>query len=133
MLWESLPLKAGIPDKEETVAAPPSAKAAETEPLAAIPKHDDKIAAAAEALKMDSKISSKPKKAEEPTVEPAMARTADEPDEASENVDDLLAAVEAMRAKRPGLRARKVAPSPEEMNRRKQQLQETIGRILATL
>lgn len=133
MLWESLPLKAGIPDKEETVAAPPPAKAAETEPLAGVPKHDDKIAAAAEALKIDSKGSIKPKKAEEPSVEPAKSRTADEPDEASENVDDLLAAVEAMRAKRPGLRARKVAPSPEEMNRRKQQLQETIGRILATL
>jgi hypothetical protein len=53
--------------------------------------------------------------------------------ETAENVDDLLAAVEAMRAKRPGLRARKLAPSAEEMNRRRLQLRETVGRILASL
>ena len=53
--------------------------------------------------------------------------------EVAENVDDLLAAVEAMRAKRPGLRARKTPPSPEEMNRRRLKLRETVGRILASL
>ena len=74
--------------------------------------------------------------AKKETPKPAPAQPAQEtkPDvEDSDNVDDLLAAVEAMRAKRPGLRARKMAPSPEEMDRRKQQLRETVGRIWASL
>jgi len=49
------------------------------------------------------------------------------------NVDDLLAAVEELRTRRPGVRARKKPPSPEELKRRRQELRENLGHILASL
>jgi hypothetical protein len=49
------------------------------------------------------------------------------------NVDDLLAAVEELRTRRPGVRARKKPPSPEELKRRRQDLRENLGRVLASL
>ena len=78
--------------------------------------------------------SSKVVKKTVPIAAPEKRTLPEEPEtEAADNVDDLLAAVEAMRAKRPGLRARKLPPSVEEMDRRRLQLRETIGRILASL
>ena len=69
-----------------------------------------------------------------PVVAPEKVLVKIDPEtERTENVDDLLAAVESMRAKRPGLRARKLAPSAEEIDRRRLQLRETVGRILASL
>lgn len=125
MLWESLPLRAGLMTVESPVpAAPEKAKPA---------------VAATDSVATPKPAESKPSttaKPEPPRVAAAetMPTAAKEPtDEAGESVDDLLAAVEAMRAKRPGLRARKVAPSAEEMNRRKDQLKQTVGRILASL
>ncbi len=90
-----------------------------------------------EAKKKDvpvEKADSKAIKVEVPVAEPEEVSSKEEPEVApAENVDDLLAAVEAMRAKRPGLRARKLPPSAEEMDRRRQQLCETVGRILVSL
>jgi hypothetical protein len=54
-------------------------------------------------------------------------------EDAADNVDDLLAAVEAMRNNRPGLRARKSPPSAQEIAQRQSQLCQTVGRILASL
>ena len=84
---------------------------------------------------VETVASSKPAAKQSPAVEPVRESESKAPEEdvPAENVDDLLAAVEAMRAKRPGLRARTAAPSAEEMDRRKEQLRETVGRILASL
>ncbi len=134
MLWASLPIKAGLLNEEESppVEAP-------------VRKLDEKPAAIAETLKVNAApvekkavsvavVSSKVVKAETPAVTlDKMSSKVDSEPQVSENVDDLLAAVEAMRAKRPGLRARKSAPSIEEMGRRRLQLHETVGRILASL
>jgi hypothetical protein len=136
MLWESLPLKAGLVVEEasqETVQ--------EKQPEAIVAKKPavsetgpDAIAAKEKAVvkkTASSKSTSIKPSADEPVQE--LEPEAPEENGMSEKVDDLLAAVEAMRAKRPGLRARKTAPSAEEMLQRKAQLRETIGRILATL
>ena len=48
------------------------------------------------------------------------------------NVDDLLAAVDELRTRRPGVRARKKPPSPDELKRRRQELRGNLGRILAS-
>ena len=125
MLWSSLPLKAGIVVEEEDEAPAPT-KQPEPEPA---PEPAAKTKASTDELAQALKAEAKKE-----TPKPAPAAPAAKPGpENNENVDDLLAAVEAMRAKRPGLRARKIAPSPEEMDRRKQELRENVGRILASL
>jgi len=124
MLWASLPLKAGLPDEVDVKpVATPAEKLAEKKEAPA-KKKDAPV----------KKADSKAVKVEVPVAEPEKVASKEEPEVApAENVDDLLAAVEAMRAKRPGLRARKMPPSAEEMDRRRQQLCETVGRILASL
>ncbi len=133
MLWASLPLKSGLSDQEE----PPSVE---------VPAQEVNVKAP-EKVEVSKDRAVPVKKTVAPVVEnnkvvkqePSVAVVDDvmtdaEPEaETAENVDDLLAAVEAMRAKRPGLRSRKLAPSAEEMNRRRLQLRETVGRILASL
>jgi len=134
MLWASLPIKAGVSREGEPppVVAPVQKKQekaaanVETTKSKATPVEGKKYVAAV--------ASSGTVKKEAPVVVPDPVATKSDPEpETAENVDDLLAAVEAMRAKRPGLRARKSAPSAEEMDRRKLQLRETIGRIWASL
>jgi hypothetical protein len=44
-----------------------------------------------------------------------------------------LAAVEALRARRPGVHPRRNPPSPDELRRRRQELLTNVGRILASL
>jgi hypothetical protein len=129
MLWASLPLKAGLSHEEEVApVATPQKQAAPrpVEPVKPAPS-PEKNASSANPISNDLEVEKAP--AQSVNVPPQVAP---EP-ESTENVDDLLAAVEAMRAKRPGLRARKTPPSPEEMNRRRLKLRETVGRILASL
>ena len=129
MLWASLPLKTGLSQKEAVApAATPQQQAAPrpVEPVKPAPS-SKKNASSVNPVSSDLKVEKAP--AQSVNVAPQVAP---EP-ESTENVDDLLAAVEAMRAKRPGLRARKSPPSPEEMNRRRLKLRETVGRILASL
>ncbi len=52
---------------------------------------------------------------------------------AESDVDDLLAAVESMRAKRSELRTCKKTLSVQEIGKRRIQLRETLGRILSSL
>ncbi len=129
MLWASLPLKAGLSQKE--VVAPPAtpqkqASPRAVEPTKPAPSPEKKVSSVSPT---SNGLEVKKAPAQSVNVTP---KVAPEP-ESTENVDDLLAAVEAMRAKRPGLRARKTSPSPEEMNRRRLKLRETVGRILASL
>jgi len=129
MLWASLPLKTGLSQKEAVApAATPQKQVAPrpVEPVKPTPS-PEKNASSANPISNDLEVEKVP--VQSVNVPPQVAP---EP-ESTENVDDLLAAVEAMRAKRPGLRARKTPPSPEEMNRRRLKLRETVGRILASL
>lgn len=112
LLWESLPLRKGcLPGGKAPVVKPaqptPPARAA-----VSAPRQD-------------------PFRIADPSVA-AAAKVADTPPPA-EAVDDLLAAVEALRAGRPGMRPRKKVPGPEELRRRRQELTANIGRILASL
>jgi hypothetical protein len=132
MLWASLPLKTGLSKKE--AVAPVATPQKQTAPRPVEPAKPvkptpspEKNASSANPISNDLEVKKTP--AQSVNVTPQVAP---EP-ETTENVDDLLAAVEAMRAKRPGLRARKTPPSPEEMNRRRLKLRETVGRILASL
>ncbi len=141
MLWASLPIKAGLPKEEEPApVAVPVQKAAE-KPAANIAATRVEATqtgtpAKKKAVTPAKVASSQAARQAAPAVEAAKKTQPAQPEpetEAANNVDDLLAAVEAMRAKRPGLRARKSPPSAEEMGRRRLQLRETIGRILASL
>ena len=132
MLWASLPLKPGLSQQEEVApAATPHKQAAPrpvepAQPVKPAPSTEKKASSASQT---SNGLQVKKTPAQSDNVPPQVAQ---EP-ESTENVDDLLAAVEAMRAKRPSLRARKTPPSPEEMNRRRLKLRETVGRILASL
>lgn len=127
LLWASLPIQTGLPAESE----PPSATAAKRKaekPSAKVQavqhENNETTASGASGQAVMNESVVKPGKAD-PKVEPIPL--------AAENVDDLLAAIEAMRAKGPGLRASKPAPSAEEITRRRLQLRETVGRILASL
>jgi hypothetical protein len=134
MLWASLPMKAGLSEEEGPAPDEVPAPKTKEKPVA---KVEAASAKATPVVKKEASVAvtvSKAVKEVAPVVAPVEAAPKAEPKtETTENVDDLLAAVEAMRAKRPGLRARKSAPSVEEMDRRRLQLRETVGRILASL
>ena len=136
MLWESLPLKSGL-DDETAHAEDVQTKPAEA-PVAVQPAVTDAASGTTSEEKMaavETLSNSKPSAKQTPDAEPVRKSEpkVEEANATAENVDDLLAAIETMRAKRPGLRARKAMPSAEEMSRRKEQLRETVGRILASL
>ena len=130
MLWESLPLMAGLPktgvetadsgQPGEDIQADPEEL---TETVELAPDAPNQ-----EAAGRDQATASAVSASSGGTAESAMA---DVP--AGANVDDLLAAVEAMRAKRPGLRPDRAVPTPAEINRRKDDLRQLVGRILASL
>jgi hypothetical protein len=114
LLWEALPLQKGcLAEGKSPVARVPSSPAAKaTVPPPAATREDSF------------------KVAPSPVAVPATVTMSSAP---VAEVDDLLAAVEAMRAGRPGVRPRKKIPSPEELRRRRQELSANVGRILASL
>ena len=136
MLWESLPLKAGL-DVETASSEPTQTKPSVTITVEkpAVSRVDTSSTSTKKKPVVETVASIKPAAEQTPVVEPVRESEPKTPEEdvPSENVDDLLAAVEAMRAKRPGLRARTTAPSAAEMDQRKEQLRESVGRILASL
>lgn len=136
MLWESLPLMSGLQQEEvqEKPAAAASKKAAD-KPVASGAATGTAPAPQTPPTPTPTPVAvSSPVKAAMPATPPVeVAAKAKVPLETPDNVNDLLAAVDAMRAKRPGLRARRTPPSTEEMERRRLQLRETVGRILASL
>ncbi|MCM2263676.1 MAG: hypothetical protein NDI73_00630 [Desulfuromonadales bacterium] len=124
MLWSSLPLQNGLQEAEKST--PPKAAAAtpvQKAPPAVMP-------AVPKIALPDEKIVPAVTVAEQRQQEDLPAET-----EANgqANVDDLLAAVEELRTRRPGVRSRKKPPSPDELNRRRLELRESVGRILASL
>lgn len=135
-LWEALPLKKSLENKSsspEPLQSKPSAAAAAEKSASRATEQGSTVAkkqpAAANAS--SSKPVTKQSSAEKSGPETQPETPAD--NTLSENVDDLLAAVEAMRAKSTTLRTHKTVPSAEEIKARKEQLRETVGRILATL
>lgn len=134
MLWVSLPIKSGLANEEEPPPATVLVEKIQEKPVAKVEATKAKAASVSEKKAVAAVAKSGAAKKEAPVLAPDPVVTKADPEpETTENVDDLLAAVEAMRAKRPGLRARKAAPSAEEMDRRRLQLRETVGRILASL
>ncbi len=159
LLWDSLPLKAGVEPAEDEpkatevkVVKPPAvaAKAEEAKTVEAkapvVPPPAPGPVASAPAKRVAAPpVVAEPAAVQTPATPetktavpapPAAAKPAapkpTTPD-ATEAVDDLLAAVSALRANRPGLRARKTPPPPEELDRRRKEFRENMGRILASL
>ena len=114
MLWDSLPLRKGGLVVEKAVPAkgaqPPAPGGPATPPAKKRP----------------------PIRSEDPFGMLADLQAPPPPEGVAE-VDDLLAAVEALRTRRPGMRPRKKIPTPEELRRRRQELYANVGRILASL
>ncbi len=133
MLWSSLPLQKGLqPQKESSAEVTQDVKPHAEKP---VPQAEDAPQVEADAPVVAAKNGSVARKPTPPSDANNLNSGQDEAPAETDagKVDDLLAAVEAMRAKRPGLRARRTPPTPEEMNRRRQQLRESVGRILASL
>ena len=135
-MWESLPLKKGLLDKESSPGSLPtktSGAVAAKKPAAGVTDHSS-IAAKQQAV-VETTARNEPVTKQSSTGEPVLETEPEAAEEnaISDNVEDLLAVVEAMRAKSNSLRARMTVPSAEEMKQRKEQLRETVGRILATL
>ena len=145
MLWSSLPLQKGITVPERV--AGPKALPASTETVALEPPQPAKkqvkqefvenlqvpvhLTAESEFLKGDIPAGESPRPVAA-RAEPAVETDAVAETEGQGNVDELLAAVEALRTRRPGVRARKKAPSSDELRRRRHELRENIGHILAS-
>ncbi len=131
-LWASLPIKTGLAGERELLSEAATEKITD-EKLAAKSREREVETVQKEATEAEASLVSG--QAIKGTFVAGSDKITPELEQGSEteNVDELLAAVEAMRAKRPGSRARKLPPSTEEMERRRQQLRETVGRILASL
>ncbi len=122
MLWKSLPLFLGC-TVEETSDVP--AEPAKVD----LPPKKKKTSV----QEPEKKAVASP--APEPRVQQAEPElsSGDAPKETAEGVDELLAAVENLRARRPGVASRKKPPSPAEMKKRCLEFKENLGRILASL
>lgn len=135
LLWSSLPLQTGVKPADLSPAEKPAAAVAtKQQPVPAEPARNDALAVRPAPTARPS-----PDAAADDQVDDRASGIAREEtsitgvkDEQGD-VDDLLAAVEALRARRPGVRARKKPPSPEELKRRREELCENIGRIWASL
>jgi hypothetical protein len=130
MLWASLPLATGLQD--EAAGAPAKKTTVPAETSSEKPGGD--AAVHKKPTPADSEVPVQVSGQEPVREAPAFDAPGDTPvADAAENVNDLLAAVEALRNKRPGLRARKTLPSAQEIAQRRLQLCQTVGRILASL
>lgn len=133
LLWSSLPLQNGLPEAETGVPPKVTPAAPQLKAAAAAPVQEPSLAVRPTAPK------STPPEEKPAPVAPVTEHKKPEslPVEAEindqANVDDLLAAVEELRTRRPGVRSRKKPPSPDELNRRRLELRESVGRILASL
>lgn len=139
MLWESLPLCRGLVESGQAPASPASGSAAAVSQPAARPPEPEKAEAAdsgqiaAAGLKSSAPRQTVARTATEPTPDATADAPAAGPAEQPERVDDLLAAVEGLRAKRPGLAQRKKPPTPDEIRIRRKELSEKLGHLLASL
>ena len=136
LLWSALPLQRGVRDSAAgaQAEAPPARQPPRRLPAKpAAPAATVLPGAAAKA----SAVTNAPpltNSARETTKQPVPPPAADEQvQRAQANVDELLAAVEELRTRRSGLHARRPPPGPEELQRRRLELRESLGRVLAAL
>jgi hypothetical protein len=135
MLWASLPLQKGVVAAEKSLPSKPRP----VEPTPPQPK-TAALPATPEPLQVTPAIVTVPNVplAEAAPTAAASERPPEGPSAEADkseatDVDELLAAVEGLRTRRPGVRTRKRPPSPEELKRRRQELRENLGRVLASL
>jgi len=145
MLWESLPLQRGIDLAEKPAAPeiPSSLDSADSKPPTGtpLPAGGDKTVVKSGAEKQSDKSgkSDKPDRQGKPDelsqVSTPVGTGAENNNaaEAEDKVDELLAAVQSLRARRPGLPSRKRQPKPEEIIQRRLKFKENLGHILSSL
>jgi len=142
MLWESLPLSQGVdggqqpepspqqpaPVKQVVESIKPAATAPPPSPPSVKPAPSQPLPAAAPVVPA-------PPVVEEitPLEQPISLDEVESGPEIDDSVDDLLAAVEALRAKRPGMQTRRRNLKPAEIQKRRIELRQNLGRILASL
>lgn len=133
LLWSSLPLQNGLAETE--MSALPKAAPVSPQPKAAaeLPVQEPSLAVRSPAPKIILAEEPPAAVATAPEREKPGSQAADADAGGQVNVDDLLAAVEELRTRRPGVRSRKKPPSPEELHRRRLEMRENVGRILASL
>ena len=135
LLWSALPLQSGVQGDAPGIQPKPTPARLSPRRLAVTPAAAADQPLPAAAAKMPATASALP--AAEPHREPG--RQPDPPpadareQRAQANVDELLAAVEELRTRRSGIHARRTPPGPEELQRRRHNLRESLGRILASL
>ncbi len=133
MLWSALPLQSGLAvggDRPAPAVAKKGgrAPAATAEPAPAVPLQAESAPEPA-GVPASSPAPSAPAP---PSIDAAPSAAA-LVDEEPCSVDDLLAAVEALRTQRTGPRLRRRPPGREEVQRRRRALTANLGRILASL
>lgn len=133
MLWNALPLVTGLDEGEAPAAAAGSGRNESSRPGSRRVEGDGEPVAPKEsstpAAPAGNDAAPQP---EGPAAGKTSPAAAAKPDPAQE-VDDLLAAVDALRNRRSGLRTRRAPPSAPELARRRSDLCHAVGRILASL
>jgi hypothetical protein len=134
MLWSSLPLGAGLQEETPPLEAAAAGRKGSARTAAAVSSQTD--SQPTEPSRQVVETGDAPSgTADPPPAGKVAVQPRDEPvpqTEAEDKVDDLLAAVEALRNRGSGPRARRSPPSAQELARRRSDLCITVGRILAS-
>ena len=135
MLWASLPLQKGVVAAEKSLPSKPRpVEPASPQPkTAALPATPEPLPITAAIVTVSSVPVAEAAPTAAASAPPPEGPSAEADRSESTDVDELLAAVEGLRTRRPGVRTRKRPPSPEELKRRRQELRENLGRVLASL
>lgn len=136
LLWSALPLQHGV--QGSAAGAQADAPPARQPPrrLPAKPAAPAAPALPATAAKASAVTDAPPLvNPERETIrQPVSPPAADEQGQrAQANVDELLAAVQELRTRRSGLHARRPPPGAQELQRRRLELRDSLGRVLASL
>jgi hypothetical protein len=126
LLWSALPLQSGVQGDASGIQSKPSPARPSPRRLTAPPAATVKTSASP-----NTSPAAQPHR--ESVRQPVPPPTDAGEQRAQANVDELLAAVEELRTRRPGIHARRTPPGPEELQRRRHKLRENLGRILASL
>jgi len=132
MLWESLPLRTGVEAGKNRESAAPTAAAEKEQAETA-----GRVATQADTIKAVGVITAATGGMKSPTLSeetyPTRDRRADSDKDGDADVDQLLAAVQSLRAPRAVAPPVKKQPTPDEIRKRRLIFKENIGRILASL
>jgi len=126
LLWSALPLQSGVQGDASVIQSKPSPARPSPRRLTATPAATITTSAIPNALPV-----AQPHHV--PVRQPVPSPADEREQRAQANVDELLAAVEELRTRRSGIHARRTPPGPEELQRRRHNLRESLGRILASL